>query len=438
MAALAEAKALPPNFGDAIRDAANTGNPFETSRQRELRTKIGTQDTLSLIISKMPGIENAYVLYDVDPKPGGLKDKLITATVCVKPAGLVQLDESRVLAIRHLVSGAIAGLRPENVTVSDLNGRTWYGKPEAQSVEGSRYLALKQTCEQDLKTKILNALCYIPNVTVETNIELTREPVGQTAQPKKHAARDRTANRGAGARAATSQSNTATVLNAILGSSPAAESQADADDNDAADEQTGKPSFVMTPVAARASIGVPCSYLRKVWRERNPANGATSRGPSQVELDPIRIEVSTTIQRHVAPLLPVSGNMAKAAELVAVTTFQDIAEETPAVAVDIRQEVWNWLRQSWRTVFAIVLALLGLMVLRSMAPRPKAAAVSFSELVGDETRDMVEHRPATIPAPHARRFQQSRSGAREELSAIVEEDPDTAANVLRSWIGQVG
>ncbi len=48
----------------------------------------------------------------------------------VKPVGKTRLDEARVSAIRHLVSGAIAGLKPENVTVSDGNGSTWHGKLE--------------------------------------------------------------------------------------------------------------------------------------------------------------------------------------------------------------------------------------------------------------------------------------------------------------------
>jgi flagellar biosynthesis/type III secretory pathway M-ring protein FliF/YscJ len=35
-----------------------------------------------------------------------------------------------------------------------------------------------------------------------------------------------------------------------------------------------------------------------------------------------------------------------------------------------------------------------------------------------------------------KRFDAASPSFREELSAIVEDDPETAANVLRSWIGQ--
>ena len=75
---------------------------------------------------------------------------MITATACIKPAGGAQLDEARVSAIRYLVAGAIAGLKPENVAVSDLNGRTWYGNPDDGTAAGDNlYISLKRTYEQD-------------------------------------------------------------------------------------------------------------------------------------------------------------------------------------------------------------------------------------------------------------------------------------------------
>ena len=127
MAALAKANALPPQLGDATSDAFLKSTPFMSSREREELLKKATQDELSLMIRSMNGIETAYVIYDVDSKRHFGEEKLITASVSVKPVGTTRLDEARVSAIRHLVSGAIAGLKPENVTVSDLNGSTWHG-----------------------------------------------------------------------------------------------------------------------------------------------------------------------------------------------------------------------------------------------------------------------------------------------------------------------
>jgi flagellar biosynthesis/type III secretory pathway M-ring protein FliF/YscJ len=132
MGALAKAKALPPDFGTALREAASGGSWMELGSQREHeRMKIATQDTLAMAIGKMPGIESAYVLYDVDNSPGAFEPKLITATAVVSG----QLNEAMVSAVRKMVAGAIAGLKPENVTVSDLTAGKSYGSSETRGVD---------------------------------------------------------------------------------------------------------------------------------------------------------------------------------------------------------------------------------------------------------------------------------------------------------------
>ena len=46
--------------------------------------------------------------------------------------------------------------------------------------------------------------------------------------------------------------------------------------------------------------------------------------------------------------------------------------------------------------------------------------------------------PAKVAPPHWRRARRAADRPlREELSELVEEDPETAANILRKWIGQV-
>ncbi len=57
MAALADAKALPPNFGSAMEKALDNGNVFESKDQRDVRMKTAIQEELSLIIRSMTGID---------------------------------------------------------------------------------------------------------------------------------------------------------------------------------------------------------------------------------------------------------------------------------------------------------------------------------------------------------------------------------------------
>jgi flagellar M-ring protein FliF len=455
MAVLADAKALPQNIGDAFHDAVNSGGLFEDHRQREQRNKIALQDTLAMAIREMPGVDRAYVLYDVDNKPGFNKDKLITATACVKPAGAGQLGEKQVSAIRELVAGSIAGLKPENVTISDLNGRTWYANADdaGGGAEENLYIALQRTYEQDLKAKVLNALCFIPNVAVELSVVLDRERITRIKQDRRSPAGPRRADGNAAAKGSranrsgttTQRPNTATVLGALLGGSPG---EAERDEAEAPDlgsrEQLEKESVGLTPIQARVSVSVPMSYFKKVWQERNLAeSGQLQRIPSQAALDQIRSEESVKIQNHVAQLLPSRESAAKATELVTVTTFQEIPIQEPPPP-DFNQTLLSWLRQSWTTLGMIALALVSLLVLRSMVrARPAAANVQTmavsANLDGDLDGGQVKgSREANIPQPHARRFHSAGSSLREELSEMVESDPDAAVNVLHNWIGPAG
>jgi flagellar M-ring protein FliF len=87
MAALVAGNALPPSPGAAQHEAANGGSMFDFGPHRDQRMIIAKQEELAHSIRQMPGIESANVLYDIDNRPGPFKDKVITATAMVKPAG---------------------------------------------------------------------------------------------------------------------------------------------------------------------------------------------------------------------------------------------------------------------------------------------------------------------------------------------------------------
>ena len=365
MAALADAGELPPNFGDAVNEAIRDGNLFMSGRDREELIKKATQAELSLMIRSMRGIENAYVLYDVDRKPGFKREKLITASVSVKPVGNEQLDEGRVLAIRHTVAGAIAGLKPEDVTVSDLNGRTWHGDVATGGDTDGRRLALKRTYEQDLKAKMLNSLGFIPNVTIEPSVTLDRES--------------------------------------------------------------------LTPVAARASVGVPNGYFTRIWRQR--AAAARDGADASITLERVQSEEIAKIQRHVAQLLPAMGDDGDPAELVTVTSFEEIGAGEPAMIEAVRA-VFERLGMPWRVAGLALVGLLCMLLLYPIIRGGISERGRESSLKTTGNSINFDDAAAFPPAPHWMRPAAASVTPHEELSALVDRDPEAAANVLRNWIGQ--
>ena len=92
----------------------------------------------------MTGIKNAMVLYDVQEDRGLTRKRECTASVSVSTIGGMQLDETKVMAIRHLVASAIAGMSPESVVVADLDtGFTYAATKQGQQVPARKIRIFK-------------------------------------------------------------------------------------------------------------------------------------------------------------------------------------------------------------------------------------------------------------------------------------------------------
>jgi flagellar M-ring protein FliF len=146
----------------------------------------------------------------------------------------------------------------------------------------------------------------------------------------------------------------------------------------------------------------------------------------------------------VAPLIPkrISGDL-KA--LIHVTQFPSLPSE-PLPQPTMTDQMMDWLSTNWSTLGMCVLGLIGLVMLRSMVRSMPAAETAAPAPIGLNLAaagpvSIAEETPAEEPQPGdatpARRKRKLKSGPtlRDDLVEMVREDPDAAANVLKSWIG---
>jgi flagellar M-ring protein FliF len=462
MAALADAGALPANFGTRMAEAAQNSSPWTSSQQRQDQMKVALQEELALIVSKMSGIESAYVIYASESRGALHREKFTTASVGVKPQGDLPLDDSKILAIRHVVAGAVPGLKPENINIADLNSsRVYIGTSPDGGTEGenSLYLTLTRMNEKQLKDKILSALSYVPNVTVEPSIVLDPERIRRSQQiqhdPKavawKTVEQSSTLNRDSAAPQGrpgyvSNAANAPVSLNGTrAGNKEESEESRNETVNMVPTERVDKEVLGLTPKQVSVAVGIPTNYFEKVWQERNSEPGSEPKKPDKAALDLIAQEETDKIRRHVAgiiaPMLPAGA--AEPTELVTVTAFQAIKPVEPAGPSPATTAL-SWLSEYWSTLAVIGVALVGLNMLRSLArsaplplpeppklPQPAAPRVAAGTTgePGSNDDDPAESR--------LRRFQTGKS-LRDELSDLVQEDPDVAANILKSWIGHHG
>jgi flagellar M-ring protein FliF len=464
MGVLADANALPPQWGQAMGDAIKGESVFISADSRKERYNHAKSAELRLWVREMKNIEDAAVIFDCKAEGGFRSRTLNTASVNIAPVPGQELTTEQAAAIRNLVAGAIAGMKPDNVTVTDIkNNRSFHGGLDGGDGNmGDRYGSLKHSYEREWKDKILNVLAHVPGVTVEPNVELaqvarhttrtvtpspkgtatrtmekqvdhTREGAGPQGQPGFKANQPNALPAAAGKGSSDTESQSETVEEILVGGK---------------EELTEMPG--MTPTRVTVAIGVPNSYFQNIWLQQHPTPpGEEPKKPAANDLTAIQTQAIENIQKTVANLLPTVQGVANTTDLVQVTAFPD--PQQPGIPEPpMTETVLVWLQQYWSTLGMIGLAAFSLLMLRSMlraAPietpslRIKSAVVSSGGSSSNPSPSAaVEERNEddnNTSAPNRRlsRFSGNRASLGDELSDLVRDDADAAANILRTWIG---
>ena len=460
MGALADAGALPPNFGSYFEKALNGGGAFLSKQERTQRWNNAKQNELALYIRSMRDIENASVIFDMKKGRGLSKTDIVTAMVSVKPLGSEPLDSKRVPHLRKLVAAAIAGLKPEYVTVADANGRTYGVGGEDGLVDPLEdpYYSRKEHYEQQLESKIRNIVSHIPGAVVHVNAELSTvlrqtlksvkvDPKPVTTYVKALTKSNRIqGNAPGGVPGLTAQGGpTAPPVTVRTGKSTNTEQDTTEETTQSvvSTNHETRETIGLTPTIVKATISVPSTYYVRVWNEKNPAvEGQEPQLPATAELDKIKAEVKTQIEAAVVALLPPVPAGDDPIPNVTVTTFDPVttaAIETPTFT----QDALAWTGQYWTTLSMMGLVVFSLLVLRSMVrtvpssgPEVAEAASRNLSIVAGSEEDQEEDEGEGV-VRLKRRFQSGPS-LKDDLAEMVHEDPDAAAAILSNWISNAG
>ncbi len=457
--ALADAKALPPNFIDSFKDDSSI---FDSPMQRQVRLDQAKEARLSLVISNMKGIAQASVIIDKEGQSGLNPTPLKTASVTVWGTGGTPPDDDLVDKIRYCVATANAGMKPENVTICDGDGMVYRGS-EANGGPDGEYARAARKAEQVLNDKVRNALRYIPNVIVTSAVTLDHDkgshsleikndpkPVPERTTENNHMISRETGSSGGGAPGLQAQGGGPMAAASLAGGGKGNETNEENKNetiNAISRTSTEKETYGGIPQKETVSVIIPTSYFERVWQAANPAKeGEEAKKPDQAALDKIGEEIMLKVRSAVAPLLSAAPDVKDPTLLVTVTSFQDIkTAEIPGPAVT--QRALTWFGENWPMLAMVGLVLFSLGMLRSMlrgvpgghphGGSPESAALSMRVTASESKSPEAEEPVEAAAARRLRRMSGTGPSLRDELSEMVKEDPDSAANVLRSWIGQV-
>jgi len=463
LAALADAGALPANFSTYMMDAASKTGPFTNREQQKDIMKGAKMKLLTQMIRGMDGVEDAMVVFDSEKKGGLRPERISTALVTVKLKGGRPLDEDRVPDFQRAVAAGIAGLTPEEVAVTDQKSRRTFGGRGADGTTNTsefRYLAATKKYRTDYEESIRKALEYVPGVTVSANVELEKELRNHqekvTVDPKAVAITTQDSSttsttKGPEPNGRPGLQNQGGVPNsgaALAGGGKGSESTEESSEsqqqNVVSHGRTDIDKAPLTPKRVAIAIGVPSSYFESIWRERNPTLAGEEPKPiddaAKAVIAQIQTEAIASIKSHIVNQVPLPAEAGvDPTTLIAVTPFTSIA--VPEISgPSVTDQALSWASAYWSTAGMIGLALVSLLMLRSMIR--SGAYVSEAPAGGGAARVASEpttEQPEPVEAPKSRFKRKLGTGPslRDELADIVREDPDAAANILRSWIGNV-
>ncbi|KAB3535886.1 flagellar M-ring protein FliF [Alkaliphilus pronyensis] len=150
-----------------------------TSEERTQRFLYAQQNYLASTVEEIPGVRKAVVHLTVPDKSGFVfsdNERTSKASVFIDLDPSAKLDKNSINGIVMLVSNAVEGLYPENVTVHGNDGRVLNSQNEAgDSFDTNNHIDLQQAVKSDLEKSIgdfLSTVYGYGNVAVMANVKL--------------------------------------------------------------------------------------------------------------------------------------------------------------------------------------------------------------------------------------------------------------------------
>lgn len=449
--ALHDGDALPAGIGDIKQQAIEDSSVFESNAHRDARMEHATEQSLARQIMLIPGIRNAQVQYD-RAREGLSRAYKQSASVFVVPIGTEPLPRSRIRQIQEHVSAAFAGMNREDVRVTDANGGDVGPLLSEDADPQARW---KHFWEDHYERRIARLLSgYGPmriaaEAVIDPTLRLEKTELQYDAEPS--TTRERVASyesesvkplEGGPPGVASNVGNRPQSLNGAANQSSKISQSTEEFDRLPGHALTHTETGGLLPRRVSVSILLPQSYYTTKYRmayvRQNPSTDQDNIPPMPAdEFERLRKETSDNIKTAVATVLPPLPPGDDRFPLVTVSDYPDLPLESPPVESSTAIAL-GWLASHWQSVLLVVLALIGLLMVRSFGRTPPSNSVpkEFLETFGLEIPS--PPKPEVDPEDvleGALQMEITGGELKDQLTSMIDKNPDAAANVLRSWIG---
>ena len=459
--AISEGKAIPEGMGNAVETALNNNSFLESTKTTEAKHLAAKLKDLANAIKRMdPMIHDAFITYD-EKRAGFSGDRKQTASVAIQTKGLKELAGDKRRAIISFVEKSFAGLKQSDIAVY-CNGETTLASDDPTSLQQSKYYQLKRQQEHEYRMRAERLLSDYGNVRLDVNVELdpmaseetesisfNEKPTKiQSASSKKDAKTQRMAS---GGRPGTDPNVKANQGQSLSTPDQNSETKEQTESEKSVTGNTLKKTEIVGHQTTRVSvsISIPFSYYRKAWeykeKERKPKE--TPSELTESELTTLMAETERSIQGKINAILPKVAAGEDKFPRVFVDSYPDIPVQAPP-ATSNSEKAMDWLSQSWQTLALMGIVGAALVSLRSFAktvpasndrdfergfdlPLDDATDIDLSSLTEEENESFAPPSDGESTPP---RLRTTGGDIKNDLTALVRDNPDAAATMLRNWI----
>lgn len=171
-AAAATSNSLPAQFSAEFDRMLDRVNLFTSSEQRRELLEESRKARLAQILRSISEIEDAVVEWDRAKSSSLFRTQApIAAHVSVKTKAGRELTDELVDSLKQFVSGAIAGAKPEDVTVVDMNTSRVHGRRTPHEVYLDRVKASVRQSTREYEQLVKRSLDSIPGAVVAVKVE---------------------------------------------------------------------------------------------------------------------------------------------------------------------------------------------------------------------------------------------------------------------------
>lgn len=168
-----EADALPDGSLFDMEAVVTDTNPFVSPEARAFRQTYAKGNELAKILTTSPAVRQARVMINpITKRRLGAASDVPTASVTVTLASGRTMSPEMVEGFSKLVAGAVAGLKPHNVSIIDGRTMQSYSLPHPDDITSFDVFSLIKRREEHYRKKILETLADIPGLRVAVTVDL--------------------------------------------------------------------------------------------------------------------------------------------------------------------------------------------------------------------------------------------------------------------------